>query len=329
MPTVRAGSATLHYERQGAGEPLLWITGFAISAEIFSPVIETYARDYECLRYDNRGAGRSSSSWRPTSIPQLAGDAVRLMDALGVESAHVYGLSMGGMVAQELAIRFPDRVRALVLGGTTPGGPRGVLPSPSVATALAGQRAAPQGLRAEVIGNLLFTPEFRRREPDLVRSHLGLLSAHRAKGRGVLGHWWASVYHDTFSRLGRIAAPTLVLHGERDILTPVGNAHLLASRIPDAELAVVPGVGHGYLLEDPDTSHRLFDDFLRRRSPVPAGPPLGVLGRRAEPVSRALGLQVGAVRAGRSLLGLAGDRISARPGPVSPASGRSPGRRGG
>lgn len=297
----RGPTATrLHVQREGSGEPLLWITGFAISSEIFSPVIDTYAAEFDCVRYDNRGAGRSPAPWRITSIPELAGDAVRLMDALGIDSAHVYGLSMGGMVAQEVAIRFPDRVRGLVLGCTTHGGPRAVLPSPRIAAALTA-RSAPTEVRAQLVGQALFSEEFRRREPALVRSHLGLLNAHRTSARGAVSHLAASTYHDTRARLGRIAAPTLVLHGDVDVLTPPANARLLADAIPDATLALVRGAGHAYLLEQPQESHRLFLDWLRARSPVPAGPPLSGLAARSEPLTRHLGLQVGMLRTARSL----------------------------
>ena len=131
MPLVSVGrgrgATSLHVEREGTGEPLLWITGFAISAEIFTPVVPLYAGEYDCIRYDNRGSGRSPASWRLTSIPELAGDAVALLDALDLPSAHVYGLSMGGMVAQEMAIRFPDgsspgRCSPTTSGGPTPSG---------------------------------------------------------------------------------------------------------------------------------------------------------------------------------------------------------------
>jgi 3-oxoadipate enol-lactonase len=297
----RGPTATrLHVQREGSGEPLLWITGFAISSEIFSPVIGTYAAQFDCIRYDNRGAGRSPAPWRVTSIPELAGDAVRLLDALGVDSAHVYGLSMGGMIAQELAIRFPDRVRGLVLGCTSHGGPRAVLPSPKVAAAL-GARGAPADLRVQLVGRALFSEEFRRREPALARRYLGLLAAHRTSARGLVSHLTASTYHDTRSRLGRIAAPTLVLHGDRDALTPPANARLLAERIPDATLALVRGAGHGYLLEQPEESHRLFLDWLRPRSPVAPGPALSGLAARSEPLTRHLGLPVGMLRTARSL----------------------------
>jgi pimeloyl-ACP methyl ester carboxylesterase len=297
----RGPTATrLHVEREGSGEPLLWITGFAISSEIFSPVISTYAADFDCVRYDNRGAGRSPAPWRITSIPELAGDAVRLMDALGVDSAHVYGLSMGGMVAQEVAIRFPDRVRGLVLGCTSHGGPRAVLPSPRIAAALT-SRGAPAQLRAQLVSEALFSESFRRREPALARHYLGLLAQHPTSARGLVSHLAASTYHDTRARLSRISAPTLVLHGALDALTPVANAHLLAEAIPDATLTVLPDAGHGYLLERPDESHRAFDSWLAARSPVPAGRPLTGFAARSEPVTRHLGLQVGMLRTARSL----------------------------
>ena len=304
MTLVRVGSGPtatrLHVEREGSGEPLLWITGFAISSEIFAPVIGTYAAGFDCVRYDNRGAGRSPAPWRPTSIPELAGDAVRLMDALGLESAHVYGLSMGGMVAQEVAIRFPDRVRGLVLGGTSHGGPRAVLPSPRIATALA-SRSAPAAVRAQLVGRALFTPGFREREPEQVRTYLGLLGVHRTSARGLVSHLTASTYHDTRARLGRITAPTLVLHGAHDELTPVANARLLAAGIPDATLSVIADAGHAYLLEQPDASHAAFTDWLAERSPVRPGAPLSRLEGLAEPFTRHLGLQVGALRTARSL----------------------------
>lgn len=228
MTIVRVGSGLtatrLHVEQQGPppdqAEPLLWITGFAISSEIFAPVVGTYADRFSCIRYDNRGSGRSQAPWRLTSIPELAGDAVRLLDALGIDSAHVYGLSMGGMVAQEMAIRFPDRVRALVLGGTSHGGPRSVPPSPQVAAALA-TRGAPMAVRAELVSRALFTDEYRRAHPGQARSHLANLAAHRATARGLVSHTLAASYHDTRARLHLVQAPTLVLHGQQDRLLTI------------------------------------------------------------------------------------------------------------
>src|SRR4051812_26500107 len=128
MPCT-GGWPRLYYERRGSGEPMLLITGFTISSAIFEPIVGLYEDRLDCITYDHRGSGRSSAPPTPTSMPELAGDAVRVLDELGLESAHVYGLSMGGMVAQEMAIRFPDRVRGLVLGCSTAGGPRAIRPT--------------------------------------------------------------------------------------------------------------------------------------------------------------------------------------------------------
>jgi pimeloyl-ACP methyl ester carboxylesterase len=303
----------LFYDRRGDGEPLLLITGFTISSAVFDPVLPLYAERFECITYDNRGSGRSGSPLRPTSIPELAGDAARLLDAIGVESAHVYGLSMGGMVAQELAIRFPERVRGLVLGGTTPGGPRAILPATRELAALG---AAMTGALREPgrpwLGAALFSPEFRREHPDEVRALLRFFARHRARPQGIAAHWWASVYHDTVSRLGRIQAPTLVLHGGRDAMAPLANARLLAARIPDAELAIVPRAGHAYLLERPQESLDLLTGWLDRRGPIAAGRPNTGLAARVEPVTRMFGLQTGALRTGRSLAALGAARMTGR-----------------
>jgi 3-oxoadipate enol-lactonase len=306
----------LWYERQGSGEPLLLVTGFTISSAVFEPVLPLYGQRFDCITYDNRGSGRSGAPLRPTSIPELAGDAVRLLDALDVDSAHVYGLSMGGMIAQELAIRFPERVRGLILGGTTPGGPRAFRPGVRELRALGAAMAGNvRDANEPWLGHWVFSPEFLRDEPRRARELLRHFRRHRAPPHGALGHWWASVYHDTVARLPRIQAPTLVLHGERDAMAPLDNARLLAERIPDAELRLVPAAGHAYMLERPDESFSILTEWLDARAPIAAGRPHGDWSRRTEPVTRALGLPIGTLRTGRSLLALAMGRRQ-RPAPT-------------
>lgn len=300
----------LWYDRSGEGPPLLLITGFTISSAVFDPVLGLYEPHFDCIRYDNRGSGRSDSPIRPTSIPELAHDAVRLLDALGLESAHVYGISMGGMVAQEMAIRFPERVRGLVLGCTTPGGPRAVMPAPRELATLAGAMvgALVQPGRP-VLGAALFSPEFRRDQPERALELIEYFTRHRARPQGMAAHWWASVFHDTVSRLGTIQAPTLVMHGDRDAMDPLGNARLLADRIPAAELAVVPGAGHAYALEQPEESFELFMRWLQRHEAIAPGRPNTAMAARAERLTRTFGLPVGALRTGRSLVGFATNRL--------------------
>jgi len=246
-------------------------------------------------------------------MPELAADAARLLDAQGVQSAHVLGVSFGGMVAQELAIRFPERVRGLVLAGATPGGPRAVLPHLGELGAILGQAAVELTREAPPwIGALLFSPEFRRRHPDRVRELVPLFVRHLPPPWGLAAHWWASVYHDTVSRLDRIQAPTLVMHGGRDGMAPVGVAHLLAERIPDAELVIVPGAGHAFALEAPEQTLGACLEWFERRSPIAPGEPRTGLGARAEPVLRPFGLPVGALRTGQSLVGWGRDALRAR-----------------
>jgi 3-oxoadipate enol-lactonase len=297
---VPVGRARLHVEQSGSGEPLLLITGFAISAAVFEPVLPLYARRFAVTTYDNRGAGRSSGARPGLSVGQLAADAAGLLDALGIDSAHVYGLSMGGMIAQELALRFPHRVRTLVLGGTTPGGPHAVLPLREVAALAAELPGTPGTARARALAAALFSPEFREREPAQVRALLAYFARHRARPTGLAAHWWATVYHDTWSRLPRLERPTLVLHGGADALVPLGSAQRLADRIPGATLAVVPGAGHAYLLEQPELSYAVFTDWLDGLGPVAPGAAPSPLAARVEPLSR--NLTTGALRTGRSAL---------------------------
>lgn len=307
MPHARIGRGPLRlwYDviepAAGDGEPLLWLPGFALSGAAFDAVLPHYS-SLRSITFDHRRTGRSRGApGLPglVSVPQLAGDAVGLLDALEIESAHVYGVSYGGMVAQELAIRFPDRVRGLILGGTTPGGPRAVLPSMGQLIGLAkdiGARGSGQGLAGAV-----FSPAFRTADPSHARALARGMRVHRAPLDGVLAHLVASTYHDTYHRLGRITAPTLVLHGSADTMTPLENARLLARSIPDAELSIVPGAGHAYLLEQPDESARRVLEFLERRRPV-AGPAASSVRSLTEPVTRALGLPVGMARTARSAL---------------------------
>ena len=255
---------------------------------MFEPVLDLYAERFECITYDNRGSGRSGAPLRPTSMAELAADARRpAATRSGSSSAHVCGLSMGGMIAQELAIRFPERVRGLVLGGTTPGGPRAARPALRELGALgAGAAGGWTDGERRWLGEWLFSEAFRREQPERVRELLRHFGRHRAPPQGVWSHWWASVYHDTTSRLEDIQAPTLVMHGERDAMAPISNARLLADRIPDAELCIVPGSGHAYLLERPELSRDLLCDWLDRRSPIAAGRPARAP-RRAPSRSRA------------------------------------------
>jgi 3-oxoadipate enol-lactonase len=301
----------LWYDRRGSGEPLLWVTGFTISSAVFDPVLDLYDECFECITYDHRGSGRSGAPPWPTSLPELAADATRVLDEVGIESAHVYGLSMGGMVAQELALRFPERVRGLVLGGCTAGGPRAIRPTLGEWKALAsGVISSFREKGRPWLAGAVFSEQFRRENPERARELIEFFRKHRAPPHGALAHLLASIYHDTVDRLDQVQSPTLVLHGDADAMTPLANARMLARRIPDAELRIVPGAGHAYLLEQPEHSRDLLFDWLDAREPIPAGARRTDLTAPIEPLTRPFGLQTGALRTGRSLVGWAADKLT-------------------
>jgi pimeloyl-ACP methyl ester carboxylesterase len=176
------------------------------------------------------------------STRRFAADAVAALDAAGIGRAHVYGTSMGGKVAQWLAIDFPDRVGALVLGCTTAGGPRGLVAGRDVVGPLAGPAAAARRALAE----LMVSPGWLDRHPDGVDAVLGDPGMTQAARRG---HRLASARHDASAALGRVGTPTLVLHGTDDAFCPVGNADLLVAGIPGAALRLFVGARHAYFLE--------------------------------------------------------------------------------
>jgi pimeloyl-ACP methyl ester carboxylesterase len=299
MP-MTASSPRLYYEVRGAGDPLLVITGFAASSAVLAPMAELYGTRLRCITFDYPGSGRSSKRSVPFSTAQLAASAIALLDELGIESAHVAGLSLGGAVAQELALRFPDRVRGLILMATSTSGPLSAPPDPLALAALTARVLEGSLRRGRLwLGPALFSPGFLQAEPDRADALARPLTAHFAPPWSIAGQVWAAGLHDRGLDLGRIRAPTLVLHGEDDVLVRVANARLLAEGIPDAELHVFPDAGHGFEFERLEETFSIVVDWLERRQPA-AGEPRSAAARREEQLTRELAAPAGALRLGRS-----------------------------
>jgi pimeloyl-ACP methyl ester carboxylesterase len=264
MPKTKVGDIHLYYEEQGQGEALLLIMGLGASTLSWGQQISTFAREFRVIAFDNRGAGRSDKPAVRYNIALFADDTAGLIDALGIDSAHVYGQSMGGFIAQELALRHPQRVRTLVLGSTSCGGRQAVVASPEN-LAILGMMNVLNPLEAAERGlPLLYSSEFiaRHRDALIERSlrEADLRPPPEAFGRQVQ----AAIRHNTFDRLTDIHCPTLVITGSDDKVVPPDNSRILAERIPGAELAVLPGAGHGYLVEKAAESNAMVLEFLRR-----------------------------------------------------------------
>ncbi len=266
MPTFEANGVTLNYERSGKGPPLLLIMGLGGTLNGWRNQVPALSQDFDVIRFDNRGAGGSSA---PTdmsaySMANFAADAVAVLDHLDIAQAHVYGVSMGGMIAQHLVLQHPERVQGLILGCTIPGGEQSISPESWVLELmLAGAgKTAEQVMRDSVKFN--FAPDFPAQHPEVVEEYVSEGLKNRIPLHGFQGQWMAITGHDTLARLHTIATPTLIHHGDEDRLVPVGNGKLLAEHIPGAQLELFHGAGHVYFIEQPDKTNQSVRAFLRQ-----------------------------------------------------------------
>jgi pimeloyl-ACP methyl ester carboxylesterase len=259
--------ARLYYEVYGEGEPLLLIMGLGANHLGWAAQVPVFAREFRVIIFDNRGTGQSDFSEDVDyTIPLLADDAAALLDFLGVDAAHVYGVSMGGMIAQELALRHPDKVRSLILGATWPGGPNAVASEPEAIQALVDQGSAADGAVSPALLDVLFSPEYvAEHGSELLERFQGMGDYPETSPEAYAAQLQAIGRYDTYDRLPDIAAPTLVLHGTDDPLLPVANGRILAERIPGAKLVLFEGARHGYMEKEAEADAAVLD-FLRAHS---------------------------------------------------------------
>jgi pimeloyl-ACP methyl ester carboxylesterase len=275
MPVAKNGSVELYWESTGHGPPVLLIAGQGMALDGWWSTIPILARSFRVIAFDNRDTGRSSRVTLPYAMAQLAEDAVAVLDAAGEQRAHVYGVSLGGMVAQELALHHPDRVDALVLGATSPGGSHAVLPGPLSMTffARAGLMGSEEAEWAAV--PYTYAEATRRLHADRIAENIKRRLSTSPSTMTYLHQAAAVATHSTFERLDQIAAPTLVMHGEQDLAMPPQNARLLADRIPGAELRLHPQAGHLYFIDDPQADREIAR-FLQHHSAGSLAPALAV-----------------------------------------------------
>ncbi len=260
MTAVEIGTGALAVERSGAegGPPLLLIMGMSGTALHWGePFLEELRRDFDVIAFDHRGVGSSSRLEGEITTAEMAADAGALLDVLGLSCAHVLGISMGGMIAQELALARPELVRTLTLGCTYCGGPDAVLTDPGVVERLGEAMSSGDRERAIRIGwEVNVSPAFAADEQAWQRFRA--IAAERAVAVPVvLAQMRACTTHDTHARLGELEMPTLVAHGTIDEMLPVGNGRHVASLIPGAELEIFEDVGHLFFWEQPERSAEL------------------------------------------------------------------------
>jgi pimeloyl-ACP methyl ester carboxylesterase len=237
---ARNGDVRLAYDVRGEGEPVLFVHGLGYDRVGWGPLPGLLAHDFQVITFDNRGVGESDVPEGPYSVAAMAADAVSVLDAGGIDRAHVFGASLGGFIAQEFALTYPDRMRKLVLASTAPGGPH-MYPMPGAGLEAFSRfptMKREEGLRL-MVENSLGSHGVSKR-PELVEE----IFAYRLERAPTLAGWQAQAaagaLFDAYDRVPQIKAPTLVLQGGADTVIDPRNAELLVELIPNARLEAIP-----------------------------------------------------------------------------------------
>lgn len=254
MPVLtRPDGVRLYHELHGAegSPPLILLEGMGGDIPGWRRNIPVLARELRVIAYDFRGNGNSDEPPGPVTMSTFVEDTLALLDSLGVEGAHAYGQSFGGMVAQEMALTSPRQVRTLILGCTH-----------------AGPRHAVRGRSSKVSKGepwrAMYSPGFPELHPEHVAEDLQIGAAQPTHPEGGRRQWEAMQGFDSYERLPGLRVPTLILHGTEDQAISPENAELLAGRIPDAELVLLQGAGHLYHSEQAEAADAAVLDFVRR-----------------------------------------------------------------
>src|SRR2546428_10464999 len=262
MPMAQIGNLTLHYQVQGTGKPLLLIIGYRGSSILWGEeFLEPLAQSFQVITFDNRGTGLSDKPAVPYTIPMMADDAAGLLSYLGIARADVFGVSMGVMIAQELALRHPRRVKRLLLGCTMCGGPQAVVASPEVIARLLPAPEMPREVAIRRLWAVIFSPTFLAQQQAFLDRLTARALTSPTPFLSSIRQALAMQRFNTYGRLGQIVAPTLVVTGDADRLVPPAKSHLLAARIPGAALTSFAGAGHGFFWEHTQAMIRLLGDF--------------------------------------------------------------------
>jgi len=247
MPKVKVNDIQMYYEVKGEGFPLVMINGLGGNLDSWKnyyPLAEEVSRELKLVMFDNRGAGRTDISDKEYTIKLFADDTAGLMNALRISKAHILGISMGGMIAQELVLNYPEKVAKLVLWSTCSGGSNDVQSSQEVSKKLSAAGEMSQEERLRMLLALCLTKDFIRRNPDFVELLVQRALKHPISEEGYMRQLSAVRKFNAYDRLQQIKVPTLTLHGRKDVLIPPENGSILAEAIPNAKLVYFEKSAH-------------------------------------------------------------------------------------
>jgi 3-oxoadipate enol-lactonase len=258
MPFANNQGIRIYWDEQGLGDPVLLVMGLGWASNMWHRTRPLLATRFRTIAFDNRGAGRSDVPPGPYSMGAMACDVAAVLDAAGVESTHLVGASMGGMISQEFALQYPQRVRSLVLACTAPGGPHSVAAEPTAIQMLLQRSGGPKE-RVEAAVPYIYDKSTPR---DRIDRDLEVLSEHYPIPEGYAAQLQAIFTWEAYSRLPQIHARTLVVHGENDRLVPAGNADLIAARIANSKLVKIPHASHIFMTDQPEHAQQTILSFL-------------------------------------------------------------------
>lgn len=264
MAFARIGTADIYYEHIGQGDALAMIMGLGGGGSMWWRQQETFSKWFQVITLDPRGVGRSDGPDEPITMDTMAGDVLGVLDHLGIRAAHFYGLSMGGMVAQHIALEYPHRVKSLVLGATTCGGLHTVPPAEEAMQTLLALPHLPPEEAVPTALSLVLGSASADRQGEIVREIVQHgMDYHLSSGIFTKQIEAISTF-DSYDRLGEIKVPTLIIAGKEDKLLPARNSHILASRIPGSRLVEMDKMGHGYIWES-EQADEIVLEFLRQQ----------------------------------------------------------------
>jgi 3-oxoadipate enol-lactonase len=259
---VTVGDIKMYYQVHGQGEPLLMIMGLGgHSLDWGWTLPQRFSEHYKVILFDNRGAGRSDQLG-PYHISQMARDTVGLMDALAIDRAHIFGGSMGGMIALQIALDHPERVNKLVLGATSAGGRSRVFPPPEIMKYFYPRQDLSAHDYLLWTGVVCYPQEFIDSHPDIVEQKIQANLTFPGTLAAYMGQLESFMAFDVDRRLNTIHAPTMVIIGNRDILTPPPNSFRIAKAIPGAQLREIDGAGHIFWISHPEETANIVTQFL-------------------------------------------------------------------
>ena len=262
MPYTKNEGTNIYWEEHGEGPPLVLVMGLASTLEMWHRMIPALSQRFRTIVFDNRGVGRSDVPAPGYSIRDMADDLKAVMDAAGISECHLFGISMGGMIAQEFTLAYPDRVRSLILGCTNYGGREVEPAAPHILSILKarGEMSPLEAARAMVPH--IYDKQTAR---ETVEEDIVIRTKWFPSPQGYFGQLGAILSWESRQRLPQIDRPTLVIHGESDELVPPENGRRIASLIPGSQLHILPQASHIFMTDQPDLTQQVVLEFLGKQ----------------------------------------------------------------